>query len=117
MIGQKQILQQEDSSITAEINHHLELCHGSHLSIIKGTINYHDHPKFGFCFKENLPHFLCMKGITGLVWREGSEDKTRKDRYNIVRTGILSPNTWPLSIVNAMLLKLESDNKGRIIAI
>ena len=23
-----------------------------------------------------------MKGITGLVWREGSEDKTRKDRYN-----------------------------------
>lgn len=83
MIGQKQILQQEDSSITAEMNHRLELCNGSHLSIIiKGMINYHDHPKLGFCFKENLSHFLCMKGITGLVWREGSDDKTRKDRYN-----------------------------------
>ena len=90
MIGQKQILQQEDSSITAEMNHHLELCNGSHLSIIKGTINYHDHPKFGFCFKENLPHFLCMKGITGLVWREGSEDKTRKDRYNIPYRNIIT---------------------------
>ena len=35
--------------------------------------NYHDHPKFWFCLKEDLSCFLCVQRIAGFFWQECPE--------------------------------------------
>lgn len=98
---------------TTEINQHLELCNGSLLSIIKSTVSYHDHPKFRFCLKENLPHFLCVKGITGLVWREGSKIK-QKETDPIYSTGVIYRQI-PSHLLTLCFWKMTQKTKNIIV--